>query len=244
MKGILRDALTSSIYHNKIFDVPILERVLGITIHGDRHDTMMMHHALYPKVRHDLQAVGAQYLAVEPWKLAFNLEQGWGEEEGEEEFQELLWYNAQDAIVTEKIFHIMKREAIEMGVERVIDQDRRSMDFAIDMFRTGVKIDLTLADRLEKEYSEDLATRLQELQMIVKDAVGDPEKLGLKSFIGPTGKEMKRGFGYNPRSPKQLNSFLFDHLGLTPSKLTQKTMQPSTAKDALWEMRSQHKYFE
>lgn len=241
---LLTNPKIATVYQNKQYDVVMLERVLKCVIEGVRHDTMLMHHACYPKTRHDLQSIASQYLAVEPWKAAFKLSKGWDQEEDVEEFANLLWYNAQDAICTEALYHELLREATRMGVVQVVDHDRRKGDFSIDLYRTGIRVDLDFVDRMEQQYREEIAEVLTEMQELVADATGDAGILGLESFFGTDPLSLKRKRGFNPKSPKQLTKFLFEVLGLMPSKLTQKLLTPSTAKDALWEMRKQSPYFE
>jgi uracil-DNA glycosylase family 4 len=60
------------VFHNKSFDVTVLERYFALPILGHREDTILMHHALHPKAPHDLQAVASHYLTVEPWKAYFD----------------------------------------------------------------------------------------------------------------------------------------------------------------------------
>jgi uracil-DNA glycosylase family 4 len=60
------------IFHNKAFDIVVLERYFAMPILAQREDTILLHHALHPKAPHDLQAVASHYLAVEPWKAYFD----------------------------------------------------------------------------------------------------------------------------------------------------------------------------
>jgi uracil-DNA glycosylase family 4 len=60
------------IFHNKSFDITVLERYFAQPILAKREDTILMHHALHPKAPHDLQAVASHYLPVEPWKAYFD----------------------------------------------------------------------------------------------------------------------------------------------------------------------------
>jgi len=240
---ILTDPKIDTVYQNKMFDITVLEFTLDLKITGVRWDTLLLHHALYPKTKHDLQSITSQYLTTEPWKQLFNeIGFDWADEETEEEFGNLLWYNAQDTVATETICHIMRREAISMGVSRVQEHDNFNSDFGIDMYHNGIRLDMVMVDKLEKQYRHELKAMLLELQRMVGESVEDPARLGLKTFSGTRPKQMKKGYGFNPRSPNQLRAFLYNHLGLTPQKLTEKKMEPSTSKDALWELRDETDY--
>lgn len=59
------------VFHNLSFDVPVLENGLGIDFEADVHDTLLLHHAVYPKLPKKLQQVASQFLAVEAWKDDF-----------------------------------------------------------------------------------------------------------------------------------------------------------------------------
>jgi len=238
-----------TVYHNKIFDVPVLWRYLGEPA-GLRHDTLILHHVCFPKVPHDLQYVAAHLLAVEPWKSAYKTssdgkkkEALWtAKEETLQEYQELLYYNALDAAATSACYSDLVSIAGQLGVREVYDNDREKMDCAIDWFRWGIPIDVERAHELEARYREEIGDKLERLQLIVASTEVPPEELGLVSVHGTSEKEMKKGYGYNPLSPKQRQKFLFDYLGMVPTRFTAKTLQPSTGKDALWEMREQHEY--
>ena len=65
------DPARTWVFHNMAFDVPILERLLGLQIAGRTDDTLLEHHALYPRTPHDLQAVTTQFFPVEPWKAYY-----------------------------------------------------------------------------------------------------------------------------------------------------------------------------
>lgn len=59
------------VFHNCPFDVPVLENGLDIEMTAEIHDTLLLHHAVYPKLPKKLQQVASQFLAVEAWKDDF-----------------------------------------------------------------------------------------------------------------------------------------------------------------------------
>lgn len=71
LKEMLTDPKQRVVFHNFPFDVPVLENGLGIEVTADVHDTLLLHHAIYPKLPKKLQQVASQFLAVEAWKDDF-----------------------------------------------------------------------------------------------------------------------------------------------------------------------------
>lgn len=61
------------VFHNAPFDVPVLQNHFKIGFNADIHDTLLLHHAILPKLPKKLQQVASQYLPVEPWKDDFRV---------------------------------------------------------------------------------------------------------------------------------------------------------------------------
>lgn len=70
--GQVRDWLASPIaktFHNGPYDVSWLWGVYGLAIRNWKHDTMLMHHVLYPELPKGLEFLGAAYgFPPMPWK--------------------------------------------------------------------------------------------------------------------------------------------------------------------------------
>jgi len=231
------------VFHNKVYDVPVMERYFG-PIRGERHDTLLEHHACFPKLPHTLQQVTTQFLAAEPWKVLFDESMGkkkWTEKETGDELAQLLWYNASDTGATEYLHHRLKPEIASHGVREVVDGDRKLVDIAIDWHQVGIAVDRERAAQLEEEYRLQIDEMWDALQSTVAEETKDPDRLGLKGFMETDHKRLLKGHGFNPRSPDQLANFLFTILGLRPRKLTA-TGKRSTAKDALFELRDEHPF--
>ena len=191
IKEICRNPKQRVIFHNKLFDVPVLERFLEMDILAIRDDTLLLHHALYPKTAHTLQQVASQFLAIRPWKDNFKeFEQiafwrqkqvyvSWEKAEDEEEaemlmkrswdlsqdrFEELLKYNASDAGGTLDIFTPMLFEARQDGVLDVYERDRQLVDRTMAWTEDGIGIDLAKRRQLDKEYTERLIQKEADLR--------------------------------------------------------------------------------
>lgn len=67
-KALLADPDLPTLIQNLQADKEVWERETSSPISGVIEDTMLMHHAAYPGIAHDLQQVVSQFLAVPPWK--------------------------------------------------------------------------------------------------------------------------------------------------------------------------------
>ena len=167
------------VFHNKPYDVPVLQRHFDIELSCTREDTLLMHHALYPRLPHDLQSVGSHCLPLEPWKTDFesssdaffrrvNAEDD--EEVAEElvrkHLSELLWYNAADAAVTIEAYHWMQSELDVLGVRKVYEHDRAKCDLSIDWYWNGVGVDLKERDKLAVEFVKEINEQKSKLRRL------------------------------------------------------------------------------
>lgn len=205
----LLDPARTWVFHNMAFDVPILERLLDITIAGRVDDTLYEHHAIYPKVPHDLQAVTTQFFAVEPWKAYYekrflNVT--------DDDIPALLYYNGADtantAILHDKLSQEMRRES----VANVYENDRIITHYAMDWEKVGLGVDESARLALHDEFSESIACLKENIWSLV----------GTRDF--------------NPNSSQQLQKVLVEQFNLIPKKVT-KSGQLSTDAASLFEFR-------
>lgn len=68
LQAVMEDAELPKLAHNKQADRAVWEAKVGC-INGRILDTMLLHHAAYPGIDHDLQQVVSQFLCVPPWKV-------------------------------------------------------------------------------------------------------------------------------------------------------------------------------
>jgi len=306
--GLLNDPQVPLVFQNKSYDVPVLHRTTGSELSGVWHDTLLMHHAIYPKLPHTLQSIGAQFLAVESWKSdfesstdkAFKTMNAEDDEELVIETQnkilsELLWYNATDAAVTIEVFHKLNEELDQIDVRGVYEKDCELLDCAIDWYYNGIGVDLDVRAELAVEYSAQIEEYLSELrelcalpsntefvddieaagkEVLAVRAVRNANRRTIRKLIkldslSAEGRSIKLAIlddlnskleeqevqvksaelllktlrkqpcqeTFNPNSPDQLRTAIIEGRGMTPTKVTKKTAQPSTSKDALWDMR-------
>jgi uracil-DNA glycosylase family 4 len=174
------------VFHNKSYDVPVLRRHLGEESFVGFEDTLLLHHACYPKLPHTLEQVTSQMMLTEPWKTDYNasdVEKMWGESEKESDdwteessadddgratlaersLSELLWYNATDAHATIRLHELLTDKARHLDVLDVYQHDNELMDLAIDWHRDGIGIDIEEAVKLAGDYKRDLDAQVLEL---------------------------------------------------------------------------------
>lgn len=197
--GILDDPKMHVVFHNKTFDVPVLQRHFETEIDAVREDTLLMHHALYPRLPHDLQAVGSHFLPLEPWKTDFESSSDAffkmiNKEDDDEQVEalarkhlnELLWYNAADAAATISIYHKMQKELDVLGVRKVYEHDRRKCDISIDWYWNGIGIDLEERNRLAK----DLVSRINAFVIELRGLCGLPKAGTYDDMIAEVGQRL------------------------------------------------------
>jgi len=222
---IFANPKSTLIFQNKIYDLPVLEqeRYFG-EIKAQKEDTLLLHHAVYPKLPHNLQSIASQFLAIPPWKTEFDVgEKGWQKDpkETREETEALLWYNGADALSTLEIYEILRAQLAPTNVTQVYECDKEMVDIAIDWYKRGILIDMEAVDAMKLEYTNEACTGiLDELDIKIKEMAG---------------------FDFNPNSPKQLAKFLFQDLSLPPTSVTPKG-QPCTSKDELLKLYNKHEF--
>jgi uracil-DNA glycosylase family 4 len=68
LQACMEDPDLMKLAHNKQADRAIWEGIVG-PVYGRWIDTLLLHHAAYPGIDHDLQQVVSQQLCVPPWKV-------------------------------------------------------------------------------------------------------------------------------------------------------------------------------
>jgi uracil-DNA glycosylase len=67
IKGVL-ERPTHKIFQNGLYDIAFLRRAWGIRVRGVEHDTMLLHHALFPESLKSLGFLGSVYTNEGAWK--------------------------------------------------------------------------------------------------------------------------------------------------------------------------------
>lgn len=155
LRGIARvfaDPTIAKIYHNRLYDIPVLEQH-GFKLSGAQHCTVLLHHCAYPGAAHGLQHVVAQQFPVRPWKSEFRA----GREEKGETRDDLLTYNALDTLGTARVFQPLFIHIKQNDVEAAYKVDLQMASAADVMHRSGLPIDRDENAALKAQFEQGLA---------------------------------------------------------------------------------------
>jgi DNA polymerase I len=184
----------------------------GIHMQGIAEDTMLESYVLDSTQRHDMDSMALRLLGHET--IHFTDIAGKGAKQltfNEIDLELAGPYAAEDADITLQIHH---RLAAQLKAEKKLMAVYRDIELPLlpvlqKIERTGVKVDVAML----KKHSKQLAKSIVEIEQQAFDVAGE---------------------AFNLASPKQLQTILFDKLGLVPKRKTPKG-QPSTAEDVLQE---------
>jgi DNA polymerase-1 len=211
LKPILENAKKAKIGQNLKYDAHVLANH-GIHMQGIAEDTMLESYVLDSTQRHDMDSMALRLLGHET--IHFVDIAGKGAKQltfNEIDLEQAGPYAAEDADITLQIHHKLsaqlKAEKKLMAVYR--DIELPLLPVLLNIERTGVKVDVAMLNKQSKQ----LTKRIAEIEQQAFDVAGE---------------------SFNLASPKQLQTILFDKLGLEPKRKTPKG-QPSTAEDVLQE---------
>ncbi|QFI56558.1 DNA polymerase I [Aeromonas simiae] len=213
LKPLLEDATLRKVGQNLKYDRNVLLNH-GIELRGIAYDTMLESYVLNSTgSRHDMDTLAQKYLGVET--ITFESIAGKGVKQltfNQIELEQAAPYAAEDADITLRLHHALwtQLSAVERlaGVFRDIEMPLLSV--LARMERLGTPIE----PKLLHQQSQEIETRLRELEQEVHALAGEEFNLG---------------------SPKQLGEILFTKLGLPVIKKTPKGA-PSTAEEVLAEL--------
>ena len=150
LKRLLGDPKLTCVFHNRVYDQPVLEW-RGFPVKNKIDCTMLMHHAAFPGLSHNLQRVTSQFFVVEPWKTDFR-----GSRQTE---RELLEYNAKDTLATMQIYPKIRERMGDADTfgdpAHIYRMDNKMAAIASQMQQRGIPISLEInaelaADELPK----------------------------------------------------------------------------------------------
>jgi DNA polymerase I-like protein with 3'-5' exonuclease and polymerase domains len=162
MTDVFSDPNIVKILHNRLYDLPVLERH-GMPVVGRAEDTMLMHHNAFPGLSHNLQRVATQYFAITPWKSEFR--------KGHDTPENLTIYNARDTLVTARLFSPLTIALKRTASERTYEIDLASTVCAQWMHKVGVPISRPVNQELYETFLENMT----EARNTIEDAAAAPE---------------------------------------------------------------------
>jgi DNA polymerase-1 len=216
---LFADPFKVRIGHNAKFDLTIL-RQYGVELRGELHDSMLAHYVIDAADRHGMDHLARQYLHYDPIHITELIgEKKKGVEQGnmgDLSPEEISDYSAEDADVTYRLDHLLRKEAQEAGCLKALAEcEEPLIPVLLDMETEGVRIN---ADALRK-YGRELDRELLDLEIKIRE-------LG--------------GGNFNPSSPKQLGEILFDHLKIDPDAARTASGQYATSEDVLFKLQNRH----
>jgi len=197
-RPLFADPTKTLVGHNVKFDRTVLHRY-GVGFASTPHDTLLAHYCLDAAARHGLKDLSEQLLGYRMIRfedVAGLPERGKGEPtlEGKDPAK-VCDYAAEDADMTLQLDDVLRPKVAEAGLLPALEGEEALVKVLCDMERAGVRIDTEALKAYGRELDREILGYRQD---ILKYA--DP--------------------GFNPDSPKQLGSLLFDRLGLEGSKKT------------------------
>ncbi|HFQ4974262.1 TPA: DNA polymerase I [Vibrio vulnificus] len=213
LKPLLEDGTKAKVGQNLKYDASVLARY-GIEMKGIKHDTMLASY-VYNSVggKHDMDSLALRFLQHSC--ISFEQLAGKGKNQltfNQIDLNEAAVYAAEDADVTlrlhNRLFANIEQDEKLNAIYQEIEVPL--VPVLSRMERTGVLID----DMKLSAQSQEIAVRLGELEQKAYEIAGQP---------------------FNMNSPKQLQTILFEQMGLPVIKKTP-SGTPSTAEEVLQEL--------
>jgi DNA polymerase I-like protein with 3'-5' exonuclease and polymerase domains len=219
------------------FDFKMIKYHLGVDFDRKRvHDTMVMHYALDENDQHGLKHLALKYTKfgdydseLDTFKKSYCKSNGIKEEDFTYDlipFDVISNYASIDTAVTFELFNkfwpvIQKNEKVLKVYTTLLIPGTL---FLMDMEEVGIPIDKTRMAKAKGYLDDAILDATQKIYTF--DEVINFEKIQQKQF--------------NPASPMQLRSLLFDYVGLSPTGKKTGTGAVSTDKEVLEELSSDH----
>lgn len=203
------------------YDLNVLAHY-GVTLQGKMFDTMIAHYVLQPELRHGMDYLAEVYLHYETIKIE-ELIGPKGKKQGNMRDlppAQVYKYACEDADVTLKLKHVLEKELVENGVEKLFEEiEMPLMPVLAYMERTGVRID----PEALKETSRHFTARMNQIEKEVYQLAG---------------------MEFNIASPKQVGEVLFDRLKIVEKAKKTKTGQYVTSEEVLESLKGKHEIVE
>ncbi len=199
------------------YDLNVLAHY-GVTLQGKMFDTMIAHYILQPELRHGMDYLAEVYLHYETIKIE-ELIGPKGKKQGNMRDlppADVYKYACEDADVTLKLKHVLEKELVENGVEKLFEEiEMPLMPVLAYMERNGVRID----PEALKETSRHFTARMNQIEQEVYQLAG---------------------MEFNIASPKQVGEVLFDRLKIVEKAKKTKTGQYVTSEEVLESLKGKH----
>ena len=216
-KEVFENKQSLKVGQNIKYDMLVLSNY-GIELQGPMFDTMIAHYVLQPELRHNMDYLAEIYLNYQTIHIE-ELIGSKGKNQGNMRDlppEAIYKYACEDADVTLKLYHILKKELDEHQVSSLFyDIEMPLVPVLAYMERNGVRINTETL----KESSLHFTSRMQEIEKEVHQLAG---------------------MDFNIASPKQVGEVLFDKLKIVTKAKKTKTGQYVTSEEVLESLRGKH----
>ena len=216
-KEVFENKQSLKVGQNIKYDMLVLSNY-GIELQGPMFDTMIAHYVLQPELRHNMDYLAEIYLNYQTIHIE-ELIGSKGKNQGNMRDlppEAIYKYACEDADVTLKLYHILKKELEEHQVSSLFyDIEMPLVPVLAYMERNGVRIN----SETLKESSLHFTSRMQEIEKEVHQLAG---------------------MDFNIASPKQVGEVLFDKLKIVTKAKKTKTGQYVTSEEVLESLRGKH----
>jgi DNA polymerase-1 len=213
LRPMLADPGIKKSGHNIKYDLIVLKNE-GLDLQGLGFDTMIASYLLNPnKANHNLEDICMDRLGIK--KLSYNDVTNKGRLNFRDvPIDEATKYSGEDASAVLKLKKIFEPEMEQQGLLKLFHEvEMPLIEVLADMEMSGIKIDISLMDRLSGRLTDELASIEKRIYFIA-------------------------GEEFNINSPKQLQEILFEKLGLRTIKKTKTGF--STDVDVLEQLALEH----
>lgn len=216
-KEVFENKQSLKVGQNIKYDMLVLSNY-GIELQGPMFDTMIAHYVLQPELRHNMDYLAEIYLNYQTIHIE-ELIGSKGKNQGNMRdlpSEAIYKYACEDADVTLKLYHILKKELEEHQVSSLFyDIEMPLVPVLTYMERNGVRIN----SETLKESSLHFTSRMKEIEKEVHQLAG---------------------MDFNIASPKQVGEVLFDKLKIVTKAKKTKTGQYVTSEEVLESLRGKH----
>lgn len=231
-----RDAILAKLLSSRVrkwywhcsFDITMLERYYPM-LRGPHEDGLHWDWLTQPEKDHHLSFVAQTHLIIPPWKVDF-----WDKQNaGTATHSDLDVYNCDDCRYTIHIVPYMRQAAYRRGVQHLVEHQMEVDEMARRAELYGVPLHKGTWNKLYETYSKQRQDNLDQLRAAVRGheadlarSVHDQRVQEAKNRARRTGKYNEPAYKiitadeFNPRSPHHSRWFLYEHLQLNVSRLT------------------------
>ena len=216
-RTVLEDEKSLKIGQNIKYDYLVMQNY-GVELEGPMFDTMVAHYLLQPELNHGMDYLAEVYLKYDTIKIESLIgPRGRGQKNMRDLAPEdICDYACEDADVTLRLKHILEKELIEAGADRLFyDIEMPLVRVLAYMERNGARVNTETL----KETSRYFTERLQQIESEIYDLAG---------------------FTFNIASPKQVGEVLFERIKIVDKAKKTKSGQYSTSEEVLEGLRTKH----